>query len=118
MQEVMDGYFRSEEVGRKCIEQIADYLAKVSVAGVARYSRPFPVERVCYAVQIAATILLKKKAIVQRQKDAITALFRSNFEAFYAKWSLISVRRGVKLVAARLAKVRLPHSPSFHTHSI
>jgi hypothetical protein len=118
MQEVMDGYFRSEEVGRKCIEQIADYLAKVSVAGVARYSRPFPVERVCYAVQIAATILLKKKAIVQRQKDAITALFRSNFEAFYAKWSLISVRRGVKLVAARLAKVRLPHSPSLHTHSI
>ena len=84
MQELIEGYLRSEELGREFIEQIADYLANVSLAGVARYAKPFPVERVSYAEHIALKRLFRKKAIIQRQKDAVTAVMVSKLDPLIA----------------------------------
>ena len=81
----------------------------------------YPVERVSYAVQITLKRCLKKKAIVQRQKDrggnhgivpielgGFLCNVVSNLGSPWCETSCDAPRQGE----------RLPHSPSFHTHSI
>ena len=100
------------------IEQIAEYLVTKSHAGVAHDKGPFPQGRAYYAIHKALNRLVTREEISVEQKSMVREMLKRNFGLFFAKWSLFSARKGMKKVAIRLVKVRLPKFLTFHMHSI